>query len=457
MRFEFRMPDIGEGVSEGEIVQWHVNAGDSVSEEDPMVEVTTDKATVTIDVPRAGIVADLCAKVGDIVNVGTVIAVIDTESSLGVSVPARSPSLESSMPAATAVGDIKESGLPGVASFVRSRRPTGAPKVKPGNNGNSDHAHAPFTDNPLATPAIRKLARDLGIDLRQVPSTGDGGRVTRPDVMTFFKQQGGDSSVRSRDLRIEEDDTVMAPPSLLSEPPTAIRNLEERRPFVGIRRRIAERMQHAKNTAAHFTFVEECDVTRLCEIRDRLRPEAEAQGVKLAYLPFIVKATVVALQKHLDLNTILDEETNELVTRRYFHIGIATATERGLLVPVLRNADQLSILEIASEIERLAHGAREGSLSPSELKGSTFTVTSLGKHGGLLATPVLNFPEVGILAVHRIRERAVVRNGQIAIGDVMVLSLSFDHRLIDGHVGAAFAYEIIRLLENPERMFLEMH
>ncbi|MCB9666572.1 MAG: 2-oxo acid dehydrogenase subunit E2 [Myxococcales bacterium] len=452
MRFEFRMPDIGEGVSEGEIVQWHVTAGDTVSEEDPMVEVTTDKATVTIDVPRAGIVADLCAKVGDIVNVGTVIAVIDTEATQeNRPVQQGTPS---SGPAATAVGDIKDSGLPGVLSFTRSRRPSVRPA---GGNGGSDHPHAPFSDNPLATPAVRKLARDMGVELGGVPSTGEGGRITRTDVMTFIKQTGAGAVLNTRESRLETDTHVLAPRPLLSEPPTAVHDLEERRPFVGIRRRIAERMQHAKNTAAHFTFVEECDVTHLCEVRERLLPEAEAHGVKLAYLPFIVKATVGALKKHLELNTILDEEAHELVTRRYFHIGIATATERGLLVPVLRHADRLSILEIAREIDRLARGAREGSLSPAELKGSTFTVTSLGKHGGLLATPVLNFPEVGVLAVHRIRERAVVRDGQITIGDVMMLSLSFDHRLIDGHVGAAFTYEIIRSLENPERMFLEMH
>lgn len=455
MRFEFKMPDIGEGVSEGEIVQWHVAAGDTVSEEDPMVEVTTDKATVTIDVPRAGIVADLCAKVGDIVNVGTVIAVIDTEIAKGKAGAAmRQPTPSQPTSVASAVGDIRESGLPGVASFVRSRQPS----VKPmSGNGGSEQTHSSFTDKPLATPATRKLARELGVDLRHVPSTGEGGRVTRPDVMTFLKQHGPVPPMKGREKNADDEVAVLAPSPLLSEPPTEVRDLEERRPFVGIRRRIAERMQHAKNTAAHFTFVEECDVTRLCEIRERLRPEAEAQGVKLAYLPFIVKATVGALKKHLELSTILDEEANELVTRRYIHIGIATATERGLLVPVLRNADRLSILEIAREIDRLAHGAREGSLSPSELKGSTFTVTSLGKHGGLLATPVLNFPEVGILAVHRIRERAVVRDGQITIGDVMLLSLSFDHRLIDGHVGAAFAYEIIGLLENPERMLLDMH
>jgi pyruvate dehydrogenase E2 component (dihydrolipoamide acetyltransferase) len=232
--------------------------------------------------------------------------------------------------------------------------------------------------------------------------------------------------------------------------------LEVRRPVVGIRRRIAERMQAAKNTAAHFTFVEECDCTELVSVRDRLRASAEAAGVKLTFLPFVVKAVVAALKKHPMLNSALDEAANELVLRRYYHIGIAAATDAGLVVPVVKNADRLTLLELAREIDRLGEGARGGSLAPAELSGSTFTITSLGKMGGYFATPILNMPEVGILGVHQMKERPVVRNGQIAIGQVMLLSLSFDHRIVDGHVGAAFAYEVIHYLEDPARLFLEM-
>ncbi|QQR91963.1 MAG: 2-oxo acid dehydrogenase subunit E2 [Myxococcales bacterium] len=459
MRFEFRMPDIGEGVSEGEIVEWHVKPGDNVEEEQAMVEVTTDKASVTIDMPTSGVVTELCAKVGDIVNVGTVIAVIETKASEKPS-SSRRPSAPAT-PAATAVGDIKDSLLPGMAAFQKSRQ-----KNSPTTQGNG-HSQPPppyFADKPMATPATRKLARDLGVDLRQVKPSGDSARVTKPDVMNFVngveQHMAASNYMHSSQgaMTPARRDSVPAPKKaeLLSEPPTQVHDMEERRPFVGIRRRIAERMQHAKNTAAHFTFVEECDVGRLQDLRESLKEEAQANDVKLAYLPFIVKAVVAALKKHPELNTILDEEANELVTRKYHHIGIATATERGLLVPVVRNADQLSVMEVAKEIERLAKGAREGSLSTSELHGSTFTVTSLGKHGGLFATPVLNFPEVGILAVHRMRQRAIVKDGQITIGNVMLLSFSFDHRLIDGHVGAAFAYEIIHYLENPGRLFLEM-
>ncbi|MBZ0235495.1 MAG: 2-oxo acid dehydrogenase subunit E2, partial [Deltaproteobacteria bacterium] len=229
-----------------------------------------------------------------------------------------------------------------------------------------------------------------------------------------------------------------------------------RKPFVGVRRKIAERMQTSKNTAAHFTFVEECDVGRLKELRARLTPAAAEQGVKLSFLPFIVKAVVAALKKHPILNSALDESTNELVVRRYYHIGIAASTDQGLMVPVVRDADERSILDIAREIDRLGNAAKEGKIAPADLSGSTFTITSLGKQGGLFATPVLNFPEVGILGVHQIKERPVVRDGQIVIGEIMLLSLSFDHRIVDGHVGAAFAYDVIAYLEEPERLWLEM-
>jgi pyruvate dehydrogenase E2 component (dihydrolipoamide acetyltransferase) len=215
-------------------------------------------------------------------------------------------------------------------------------------------------------------------------------------------------------------------------------------------------MALSTHTAAHFTFVEECDVTELKAMRARLLGPAETQGVKLSFLPFIVKATVAALKKHPMLNTTLDESTNELVFRKYFHIGIATATDAGLLVPVVKDADRKSILEIARDIDRLAADARAGHAKREDLQGSTFTITSPGAQGGLFATPIINFPEVAILGVHRMKRKPVVKKEQIVIGDVMLLSLSFDHRIVDGLVGAAFAYEIIGYLEQPDRLMLEM-
>jgi pyruvate dehydrogenase E2 component (dihydrolipoamide acetyltransferase) len=215
-------------------------------------------------------------------------------------------------------------------------------------------------------------------------------------------------------------------------------------------------MARSKQKAAHFTFVEECDVSALKGLRARLKPAAEAQGVNLTFLPFIVKAAVTALRRHPTLNQTFDEAAQEIVTRRYYNIGIAAATEAGLVVPVVKNASERSVLDIAREIERLAEDARKNRLKLEDVQGSTFTITSLGQKGGLFATPVINFPEVAILGVHQMKKKPVVKNDQIVIGEVMLLSLSFDHRLVDGHVGAAFAYELIGLLENPESMFLDM-
>ncbi|MCC6875522.1 MAG: 2-oxo acid dehydrogenase subunit E2 [Sandaracinaceae bacterium] len=501
--FEFKLPDIGEGVMEGEIVGWLVTAGQAVREDEPMVEVMTDKATVTIGAPKTGTIRDLHAKVGEVVPVGKVIVTLDLNGSAvaaaprsvpmptgpvatgpratarmetvpvgadpartvpapvreaktikhAVPPPAAAPAAPSRPaakpaptegPAATAVGDIKET-LPGATFFAE-------PHLEGAAGAPAAPASGHFDPRPLATPATRKLARELGVDLRQVPPTGARGRVTHDDVRAFRSVPAAAATAPPGPSTAPAAARARAPVSIPSEGGA----LEERKPFVGVRRKIAERMQTSKNTAAHFTFVEECDVGRLKELRARLTPAAAEQGVKLSFLPFIVKAVVAALKKHPILNSALDESTNELVVRRYYHIGIAASTDQGLMVPVVRDADKRSILDIAREIDRLGNAAKEGKIAPADLSGSTFTITSLGKQGGLFATPVLNFPEVGILGVHQIKERPVVRDGQIVIGEIMLLSLSFDHRIVDGHVGAAFAYDVIAYLEEPERLWLEM-
>jgi pyruvate/2-oxoglutarate dehydrogenase complex dihydrolipoamide acyltransferase (E2) component len=440
-RFEFKLPDIGEGVTEGEIVKWLVQPGDAVREDQPMVEVMTDKATVTITSPKTGKVIELGGAEGATVPVHSVLVVIEldgvakTEGGNGAPPPrAGSPTAGSPTagkkkdegPAATAVGDIRDE-LPGVN--LKPRAP--APVAQVAQSGGY------FNEKPLATPATRKLARDLGVDLRSVEPSGPHGRVMKDDVKRVAT--GASATPVKR-----------APAALAHEAN------EVRRPLRGVRKRIFESMARSKHTAAHFTFVEECDVTALKDLRERLKSAAAEQGVKLTYLPFIVKATVAALKKHPALNSAFDEATQEIVERRDFHIGIASATEQGLMVPVVKHADRLSILGVAREIERLGEATKTGKIAPDDLRGSTFTITSLGQMGGYFATPILNLPEVGILGVHRIKQRPVVRDGNIVVGDVMLVSLSFDHRLIDGHVGAAFAYELIAYLENPDRLWLEM-
>jgi pyruvate dehydrogenase E2 component (dihydrolipoamide acetyltransferase) len=447
-RWEFKLPDLGEGVAEGEIVAWLVRPGDAVKEDQPILEVMTDKATVTITAPRTGTVAETHGHVGDIVKVQSVLVVFELDGAPSPSNGARGNGHTSADlgPAATAVGDIRES-LPGIEAARH------APVRDPSRD---EPGEAYFNTKPRATPATRKLARDMSVDLRRVPPSGPQGRVTRRDVEEFHPPAPAQPVALPAAARPSEAAPSVPSISSLPAAPLPRGPNEERVPFAGLRRRIAQKMQQSTQTAAHFTFVEECDVTALKALRARLKPTAEAEGVKLSFLPFVVKATVAALKKHPMLNTTLDQASGELVFRRYFHIGIATATEAGLVVPVVKDADRKSILDIARDIDRLANDARTGRAKLDDLQGSTFTITSLGAQGGLFATPIINFPEVAILGVHQMKQKPVVKGGQIVIGDVMLLSLSFDHRIVDGHVGAAFAYEIIGYLEEPERLFLEM-
>ncbi|MDI1432609.1 dihydrolipoamide acetyltransferase family protein [Polyangium sorediatum] len=481
--FEFKLPDIGEGVTEGEIVKWLVAPGDVVKEDQPMVEVMTDKATVTITAPKSGKILETRAKEGQVVAVHSVLVVFDLDGDKPALAPAAAAeptaastpkaAAKSDGPAATAVGDIKED-LPGM-----NLMPLGTSHTTNGITAAPVAAY--YNDKPLATPATRKLARDLGVDLRRVTPTGASGRVTKDDV------RGAIAAPTTAPLAMhtaaashvpESLPTASAPlpkpvaapephpaapvtakapaPVRVPPPPAGEESLEERTPLRGVRKRIFDQMARSKHTAAHFTFVEECDVTALKELRARLKPAAEKAGVKLTFLPFFVKAVVAALKKHPSLNSAFDETTQEIVQRRYYDIGIASATEAGLMVPVVRRADRKSILDVAKDIQRLGDDTKAGKVRAEDLGGSTFTITSLGAQGGLFATPILNFPEVAILGIHQMKQKPVVRDGQIVIGDVMLLSLSFDHRIIDGHIGAAFAYEIIGYLENPDRLFLEM-
>lgn len=506
-RYEFKLPDIGEGVTEGEVVEWHVKVGDKVSEDQPLVEVMTDKATVTITSPKTGTIAELRGNKGQIVKVHSVLVVFDLGGGAAATSAPAAPA-KSEGPAATAVGDIKES-LPGMGAIVATTaRPGAAPIAAPAASSAFSFATGALSAAPpaqeepeynapggkaLATPATRKLARDLAVDLVKVKPSGEGGRVTKEDVRAHVAKQqskkgapaasgsafasvphapeaapapapaapaaqaeGKGETVLDQLGKREEAFKERAPVAIAPAQGAKGESLEERVPFRGVRRKIAEKMHQSKTTAAHFTFVEEVDCTALKELRERLKPKADKAGAKLTYLPFIAKAVVASLKKHPILNSALDESTNELVYRKYYNLGIATATETGLIVPVVKNADKLSLVGISKEIDRVASAARAGKASLDDLQGSTFTITSLGAQGGLFATPIINFPEVAILGVHQMKQKPVVRDGQIVIGDVMLLSLSFDHRIIDGHIGAAFAYEIINYLQDPDRLVLDL-
>ena len=415
MAFDFYMPDIGEGVVEGEIVGWKVKVGDTVKLDQPLVEVMTDKATVELPSPRAGVITKINFKDGDICPVGKVLVVIEEAGGAAVSKPTPPP----------------HHAPPPVQA-----RPSA-------NGGGAQIQVVDATESRarvLATPATRKLARQLGVEIGRVPATGKHGRVTTEDVKQF--EGNGGAMVRHQ------------PP--VASAKSALGYAEERVPLRGMRKKIAEAMSRSVHTAAHFTYVEEIDMTELVAVRDRAKSRAAERGVKLNYLPFIVKAIVSGLKKWPMLNASLDEATQEIVLKKYYNIGIAAQGPHGLVVTTVRDADLRSIFDISREIERLAEAVKSNTATRDDLTGSTFTVSSLGKLGGVLATPIINFPEVAIVGVHKIEEKPAVRGGQIVIRHLMNLSISVDHRLADGWDGAMFLQDVKSLLEDPTTMFMEM-
>jgi pyruvate dehydrogenase E2 component (dihydrolipoamide acetyltransferase) len=418
MAFDFYMPDIGEGVVEGEIVGWKVKVGDTVKLDQPLVEVMTDKATVELPSPRAGTITKINYKDGDIVPVGKILVVID-DGNASTSAPPPKPHGHA------------------------------APSPAPAQQVSAQPIHVvdatATRERVLATPATRKLARQIGVEIGRVPPTGKHGRVTTEDVKRY--QQNGPTNGGTAMVRAQH-----TPVSIARDP----MGLEERIPLRGMRKKISEAMSRSVHTAAHFTYVEEIDMTELVAVRDRAKARAAERGVKLNYLPFIVKAVVSGLKKWPQLNASLDETTQEIVRKKYYHIGIAAQGPHGLVVSTVRDADMRSIFDLSREIDRLGDAVRNNTATRDDLTGSTFTVSSLGKLGGVLATPIINFPEVAVVGVHKIEEKPAVRNGQIVIRHLMNLSISVDHRLADGWDGAMFLQDVKTLLEDPTTMFMEM-
>jgi pyruvate/2-oxoglutarate dehydrogenase complex dihydrolipoamide acyltransferase (E2) component len=505
--FEFPLPDIGEGVAEGEIVQWMVKEGDAISEDQEMVEVMTDKATVPITSPIRGTIREIVVQAGEVVPVGAVLVKI--EPAAGAHVPkvaahgdghgAAPAKQQKAAPAAAATNaapaakaapakakaatampskaqqaprsakaaelpetpappaegeDMEEREIP-VGAGARSARavarqvapePEAAPAQRQIERSNGQRA--------LATPYTRRLARELTIDIETLQGTGEAGRVTEGDV------RAAADAVRAPKPTVRP----AAAPSLSEQvaakrteaPAADALELEERIPIRGLRKRIAERMHQSKTTAAHFTYVDECDVTELVALRGQMKERAAKRGVKLTYMPFIAKAIVSALQEYPSLNGTTDDEAGEFVIKRYFNFGIAVDTDSGLIVPVVKGVDRRSLLDLAQEMDRIASEAREGKSKLEDLKDGTFTITNAGNIGGLFATPIINYPEAAILGVHAIKKKPAVVDGEIKIRDIMYLSISIDHRMNDGAVGARFMNRVIELLQDPTSLFLEM-
>lgn len=411
--FEFKFPDVGEGIHEGKIVEWLVQEGDTLKMDQPFIKVETDKAVVELPVPKAGTVLKLYFKAGDTIHVGEVIAAFGEAGEKASTLPATAPPA----PKASA----------GASAATPAAVP--APPAKPGK--------------VQATPHTRSLARKLGVDIATVAPTGRAGRVTDEDVERAAHGGSAPASAPAAAPATSARPQMAGVAGLSDEGPV------ERIPVTHLRKVIAEAMHHSKHTSAHVTHVDEADVTELWAAYAKTKGQVEGDGVKFSILPFFIKAAVAALQRHPLLNASFDEAKGELVLKKHYHIGLAVDTPEGLVVPVLRDADKKDMVQIARELADLAQRARERKLQLHELKGGSFTLTNIGSIGGLFATPIIHQPEMAIVGLHTMKERPAVVNGQVVPRKMMYLSVSFDHRFIDGAAAARFMVDLVQMVENP--------
>ncbi|KAA9026029.1 dihydrolipoamide acetyltransferase family protein [Niallia endozanthoxylica] len=427
MSFQFKMPDIGEGIHEGEIVKWFVKPGDKVQEDDVLCEVQNDKAVVEIPSPVEGTVEEVLVGEGTVATVGQVLIKFDA------------PGYE-------------DMQFKGDETEEQPKAEEEAPKAEASNNeGTAVQAEVDANRHVVAMPSVRKYAREKGVDIRLVPGSGNNGRILKQDIDAFMN--GGAAATATNEAAVEtsaeETVNVQAPVIPQGQYP------ETREKMSGIRKAIAKAMVNSKHTAPHVTLMDEVDVTKLVAHRKKFKEVAANKGIKLTFLPYVVKALTSALREFPALNTSLDDANNEIVHKHYYNIGIAADTDKGLLVPVVKDADRKSIFNISNEINELAVKARDGKLAPDEMKGASCTISNIGSAGGQWFTPVINHPEVAILGIGRIAEKPVVKDGEIVAAPVLSLSLSFDHRMIDGATAQNALNHIKRLLNDPELLLME--
>ena len=404
MAKHFKFPDVGEGITEGEIVRWRIKEGDEVKEDQTLAEIETDKAVVEMPSPYKGTVLKIHVKEKDIVKVGQVLVTIGEKSESLVEGAAEAKAEEK--PAATG---------PSVVGIV----PESKEEIR----------------EVLATPKVRKLALEVGLDLKSIRGTGPQGRITEEDVLAA-KAAAAAPEEKKPAFRIKEKFDFYGE--------------LERIPLRGVRRATAKRMHQSVSTAAHVTHFDEADVTELVKIRESLKVQATEKGVKLTYLPFIIKALLAAIKDHPLINAMLNDEDEEIIVKKYYNFGVAVDVPDGLIVPVVKGVDKKSIFDLAGEIQTLAEAAKKRSLDLADLKGGTFSITNVGGIGGEAATPIINYPEVAILATLRIKDRVRVKNGQVTAVKTIPLCLSFDHRVIDGAEAARFMNDFIDKLESAE-------
>jgi len=437
--FEFRLPDVGEGIQEGEIVKWHVKEGDAVRSDQLLAEIETDKAIVEITSPRAGTIAKISHGEGDTVKVGEILVVIaegdekvtsSTASHVTVLAKPSSAAEESDHYTSSVVGKLDESEV------VLERKETHVTAVSSGVK---------------ATPAVRKMAKDMGVDIDKIKGTGAEGRVTENDVKGI---KGNAQTVQEK--------TEPAPESTEPTDETVHQTKKfdfygyiEHVPFHGIRKATAQHLSESWSKAVHVTHMDEADATELWRIHEREKDAAKAKGVHLTFMPFVIKAVIAALKDHPMLNSTLDEEHGEIIVKKYFNIGIAVDTPDGLVVPAIKEANNLSVMALATETERLAKAAVERKLDVADFKGGSFTITNVGSLGGLYATPIINYPEVAILGIGRIYDKVTVKDGKFVAIKALPFSVTFDHRVLDGAECARFANRFKSEIENPEFTLME--
>ena len=441
--YVIKMPDIGEGIAEVELVQWHVKPGDVVAEEQALADVMTDKANVEIPSHVAGKVISTHGKPGDVIAVGTEIIRLEVEGKGNVA------DADAAKPA-PAVAAVKPAPAPAPAKAAPApAKPAPKPAPQPATltlaaSRGEAPARGAAAEKALASPAVRRRARELGIELTLVPGTGPEGRITHEDVESFAgRRNGGGGQLR---FSVPRGGSVAV---------GAERHDEETIPVIGLRRKIAEKMQEAKRRIPHFTYVEEVDVTALEELRAQLNRKWKSERGHLTMLPFLMQAIVRAVPEYPEVNARYDDDGGTLTRYGAVHIGIATQTQSGLVVPVVRHAEARDLWGCAAEVARLAEAARSGSATREELTGSTITITSLGPLGGIVTTPVVNYPEVAIVGVNRVAERPVIRQGAVVARLMMNLSSSFDHRIVDGLRAASFVQALRGYLENPTTLFID--
>ena len=444
-----KMPDLGEGIAEVEVVAWHVQPGDTVKEDQVLADVMTDKATVEIPSPVAGTITSLGGAVGQSLAVGAELIRLEVEGAGNFSgekakqepvksAAATAPAEEVAEPQLEAVAQAEASG----GAQARASTPAAPPPSKPQAPQQRSYQNGPAPmraegEKPLAAPAVRQRAWDLGIELQFVHGSGPAGRITHADLDAHVAGRRGGTQAAGRDERY------------------AKRDGEHAAPVIGLRRKIAEKMQEAKRNIPHFTYVEEVDVTELEALRTQLNARYGAERGKLTFLPLFMRAVVLALRQYPMMNARYDDANNLLTQYDGVHLGIAAQTEAGLMVPVVRHAETLDPWAASAEVARLADAARAGRATRDELTGSTITITSLGPLGGIVTTPVLNRPEVAIIGPNRIVDRPVIKDGAMVARKMMNLSSSFDHRVIDGQVAAKFIQAIRGYLETPATIFVE--